>query len=415
MRGASHEPPELDGALEALAKLGQKASRRATPTEHQRGLDALVARLASDGEKRRRQRRLAAVALPAAACLLLGFGLAWFFHGPGMAPKAPALTYRIEGGSVLEGGYLRDSSSTGVKLSFDDGSRVALVPGARGRLRSVDKEGTRVVLDSGTASFEVARSKDPRWFVEAGPFMIAVKGTQFTVTWEPAGERFELRLRHGRVVVSGPVTGGEIELRAGQRLVVNLPKSEMLISEDQPEPAPVAQSAVGAAAAPPLASVARKSESKPRWAEQLASGRWDAILEEVERVGVEASLARASSEDLFALADAARYRRRADLARAALLAQRRRFPGSPRSVDALFLLGRVEELQGGSALALARYDEYLSHAATGTYAAEALGRKMVLTHQLRGRAAARAIAEAYLRQFPGGSYAGSASALARDP
>jgi hypothetical protein len=57
----------------------------------------------------------------------------------------------------------------------------------------------------------------------------------------------------------------------------------------------------------------------------------------------------------------------------------------------------------------------LSRAATGTYAAEALGRKMILTHQLRGRPAARAIAEEYLRRFPAGSYAGSASALVRDP
>jgi ferric-dicitrate binding protein FerR (iron transport regulator) len=415
MTRAPGDPPELSGALEALTKLGHRASRRATPPDLQRGLDSLMARLTTHGRRKLRARRLAFVGLPAAACLLFGFGLAWLFHAPAPVSKTAALSYRIDGGSVLEGGYLRASSASGVKLSFDDGSRVALVPGARGRLRSVDKEGTRVVIDSGTASFEVARSKDPRWFVEAGPFMVAVKGTQFTVSWEPASERFEVRLRHGRVVVSGPVTGGEIALRAGQRLVVNLPKSEMLISEDEPEQAPAAPSAANPVPVPPVASVTRKAEAKPRWAEQLASGHWDSILEDVERAGVEASLARATSEDLFALADAARYRRRADLARAALLAQRRRFPGSPRSLDALFLLGRVDELQGGAAQALTRYDEYLSRAATGTYAAEALGRKMILTHQLRGRPAARAIAEEYLRRFPAGSYAGSASALVRDP
>jgi hypothetical protein len=71
------------------------------------------------------------------------------------------------------------------------------------------------------------------------------------------------------------------------------------------------------------------------------------------------TLQTASSDDLFALADAARYRRRADLARSALLAQRRRFPSSPRSLDAIFLLGRVEELRaGGRAPAIEWYDEY---------------------------------------------------------
>jgi hypothetical protein len=196
---------------------------------------------------------------------------------------------------------------------------------------------------------------------------------------------------------------------------VDLPKSQMLIAEDQPEDPPAAPSAVSAVVAPPVASVARKPEAKPRWAEQLANGRWDSILEEVERAGVEASLAKASSEDLFALADAARYRRRGDLARAALLAQRRRFPGSPRSLDALFLLGRVDELQGDRAQALLRYEEYLARAASGGYAAEALGRTMILTHQLRGRPAAGAIAKEYLRRFPTGSYAGSANALLADP
>jgi hypothetical protein len=146
----------------------------------------------------------------------------------------------------------------------------------------------------------------------------------------------------------------------------------------------------------------------------LAHGRWDRILEEVEQRGVDATLESAPSEELFALADAARYRRRTDLARAALLAQRRRFPGSSRSLDATFLLGRVEESRD-RARAIGWYDEYLTRAATGTYSAEAWGRKMVLTNELKGRVSARPIAEEYLRRFPKGSYAGAARALTSDP
>ncbi|HYP90996.1 MAG TPA: FecR family protein, partial [Polyangiaceae bacterium] len=292
------DSPPPDPALDALAALGRDAPRRATPSELARGLDTLVARLTAHQERRRNLRRWSTIGLVLAACALLGTGLTWFSYGRLQAPKAAPLTYRIEGGSVLEGGYLRDAGRSGVKLSFDDGSRVELAPRARGRLRSVDNEGTRVVLDSGTASFEVARSKDPRWFVEAGPFMVAVKGTQFTVSWEPTSERFEVRLRHGRVVISGPITGGEISLRAGQRLVVSLPKSEMVISEDESEkPAdqgveqPSAAATPSVNGVPALPSASAKPATKPRWAEQLASGHWDSILEEVERRGVEASLA----------------------------------------------------------------------------------------------------------------------------
>ena len=37
------------------------------------------------------------------------------------------------------------------------------------------------------------------------------------------------------MTVSGPVTGGEIALRAGQRLLVDLPRGETVISEQKPE------------------------------------------------------------------------------------------------------------------------------------------------------------------------------------
>jgi len=250
-------------------------------------------------------------------------------------------------------------------------------------------------------------------------------------------ERFELRLRHGRVVVSGPVSGGDVALRAGQRLVVSLARAETVITEDHAEdglveangspaaPTPFgSQSSSTAADTPaganpstvPAPPAVAKVGGERRWADELASGHWDRILESVERAGVQATLDSASSEDLFALANAARYRRRADLARAALLAQRRRFPGSPRALDAVFLLGRVEESRSsGRARAIVWYDDYLARAPAGAYAAEALGRKMTLTSELGGPVQARPIAEEYLRRFPKGSYAGSARALLRVP
>jgi TolA-binding protein len=147
----------------------------------------------------------------------------------------------------------------------------------------------------------------------------------------------------------------------------------------------------------------------------LAQGRWDDILAEVNRVGAEVALNRASSEDLYALADAARYRRRVDLAKQALLAQRRRFPNSSRATDALYLLGRVEESRGGAtARALAWYDEYLKRAPSGAFAAEALGRKMIIANDGNSTDARRLLAESYLRQFPKGSYAGTARAILRE-
>jgi len=428
-------------ALHVLTKLGRETVERPTVAEVDRGLNLLLARIAAHQARRVKVVRWSLVGLIVAACALVGNLSVSVLRE--RFREVPALAYRIEGGSVLEGGYLRDSGDDGVRLFFNEGTKVTLTPGARGRLRSVDREGTRVVLDQGTASFDVARSKERKWLVEAGPFSVAVKGTLFTVSWVPSIERFELRLRHGSVVISGPIAGGDIELRAGQRLVVNLPQAETLITEEKadapleassnapsaPTTIPnspalalsalpyIAKSVAGPAVAPAAPAASGSSSKVLRnvpWAEQMANGQWDRILSEVDRAGVEATLETASSEDLFVLADAARYRRRTDLSRAALLAQRRRFPASSRSLDAIFLLGRVEESRD-RARAISWYDQYLERAATGTYAAEAWGRKLVLTKELKGRALARPIAEEYLRRFPKGSYAGAARALCDEP
>jgi len=180
---------------------------------------------------------------------------------------------------------------------------------------------------------------------------------------------------------------------------------------------PRARAAVSQRPATRLALRARPhAQGSFGWAATLAAGRVDAILDDVERLGSKRALAEASSDDLSALADAARYRRQEDLARLALLAQRARFPGTARACDAAFLLGRLEEShEGRGGNALEWYDQYLEGAPTGAYASEALGRKMIATQKLMGSAAARVVAQDYLTRFPTGSYAGAARALRQTP
>ena len=151
------------------------------------------------------------------------------------------------------------------------------------------------------------------------------------------------------------------------------------------------------------------------WPAALAAGNFGAIVDDASR-DLRHVLRSAGPDDLAALADAARYQRRDDLARRALEAQRQRFPRSPRATDAAFFLGRLDE-NGGAGLirALHWYDRYLEEAPNGSYAAEALGRRMIALRELYGIAAARPVAETYVRRFARGSYAGAAHALLGDP
>ncbi|HEY3497340.1 MAG TPA: FecR domain-containing protein [Polyangiaceae bacterium] len=419
--------------LAPLVELLRTAAEQPSPVELERGLNLLRAH-----EARRR------VARPVASRkrLLAAAALSLLVSGGVLVPRllersriveTPVVVTRVEGGRMLEGGYLSEVGDAGMRLSFSDGSRFVLEPGTRGRLRSLGAEGARMALDHGTASFQIVRNPNRSWWVEAGPFSISVRGTEFTVSWDPTSERFDVQLRQGQVAVSGPLLGDELTLRPGQNLSVSLAKGETVISEGRGEnpagPAPSRVSPDAAVSPPPsapagaepaapslAASASRPPESGRGFREALANGQWDRILADVDREGVETSLRTLSSDELFALADAARYRRRPSLARSALLAQRERFPSSPRALDALFLLGRVEEMHaGGKPSAVERYDEYLARAPGGTYAAEALGRKLILVKEAQGPERARQVAEEYLRRFPTGSYAEVARGLARAP
>ena len=436
--------PGKSPTLDALTLLVCNAAVPPSPDKLRRDLNAVLNRLANRKPRRAALSRLSLAAILATTCvgILVVVLLATANRS---RPSPPALAYHTQGGTVIEGGYLKESGHDGITMSFSEGTKFTLLPGAHGRLRSVDSEGAHLAIDNGTASFEVTPRKGARWVIDVGPFLVTVTGTIFTVSWDVSSERFELRLQQGRVTVGGPVAGGDIVLRTGQRLVVDLPKSETLITEEMPEKfaekkpeedsgnggaddsamsafdPPDEQSShesrrplsrVGAEPSPARGTDTRAARA--RWSEAVAAADWDRILSDAEGVGIGSTLSHASSDDLMALADAARYRRRMALARDALLAQRRRFPTSTRSLDAAYLLGRVEESsKSGLVGALRWYDEYLARAPLGTYASEALGRKMILTSKLEGSPQARPLAQQYLRRFPSGAYAGSAQALLR--
>jgi TolA-binding protein len=391
----------------------------------------------------RKARRKTLVRLSMASAVATAVVAAWIIPRtvwlPGHATAQADLKYTVEGGNVVDGGYLRESGSDTVKMRFTEGTEFVLSPGTRARLRTVTNAGARIAIEHGTAAFQVTPRSEARWQVDVGPFLVTVKGTVFTVSWDAVNERFDLKLRRGEVSVTGPLSTGELSVKAGQRLVINLPKKETVITEEDdgerasklgsPEsdttdraeaptserPTPVSGRSTGRTASERRSGDA-KSGAGRGWVEAVAAGRWDRVLTEVDRAGVKQTLAHASSEDLLALADAARYRRRMGLARAALLAERDRFPGSPSALDAAFLLGRLEEARKGEIGEAVRwYDTYLAGAPTGTYASEALGRKIIATKGLHGAAAAESLAREYLRRFPSGPYAGAARELLLHP
>jgi ferric-dicitrate binding protein FerR (iron transport regulator) len=308
-------------------------------------------------------------------------------------------------------------------LHFSDGTEVELRPEAAANLVDVTAHGATLALEHGAAQFRVTPLPGARWVVAAGPFRVDVKGTVFDLEWAPKPGTLRLQLHRGSVAVTGPLSTEPILLHDQRELLIDLPRREIKIldqresapvpaSEPTPEPTINEKAPPQRPAEAPLPATMVREASKdhsrklaPTWQSLFTAGKLDLILSEAEDAGVDVSLERRSNEDLAALADAARYRGRAGLARRTLLAQRDRFPHSLRAVEAAFLLGRLDESAAGAAPALAWYDRYLGEAPRGRYAAEALGRKMLVVQKLRGTEEARPLAEEYVRRYPEGAYA----------
>src|SRR5450432_95810 len=376
---------------------------------------------------RARERR-GAKRIVAVAGFALVAGAVGLWARPRLGDQPPeALTYTVNGQPPPRGGAIADASAEPI-LSFSDGTRVQLGPLARGRVVELGRHGARIALDEGKAHVEVIHRSGAEWLFEAGPFVIGVHGTAFSFAWNTKHARLDVHMESGVVSVRGPLSGGEVLLRAGQTLSVSLndhgePKADTAgsgtKSRSNPpplEPIPTSPLAPSSDSLAPLPRSGGGSSATESWAAKLSAGEAAAVVADAERRGGARVLDSSGSEDLAALADAARYDRKDNLARRALLAQRRKFPHSVRAAEASFLLGRLDDgFRNGAERALGRYDQYLEEAPRGAYVSEALGRKMMDLERTHTQTEARAIATDYLRRFPGGTYSQAASALVRAP
>jgi len=391
-----------------------------------RGGQILFAARRREASRRRVRRTVGAGAALAAAGLV-----AWTVAN---RPLPSTLSYTVDGAAPSPDGYVRSSAAHEPELAFSDGTSIHMMRGARARVLEVGRRGARLVLEDGRAHVHVVHRPGADWQVQAGSFVVHVQGTAFVVGWDAAQARFDLQMENGVVSVDGPRSSDRVTLRAGQSLSARLDGSRV-VSTTEPTTGPTIAGRVTAppssgsgpapveAAGPPTAPESAPRPGAPRllpsldpprlpWSEQLADGDAAGIVAEAQRRGVANVLATASTEDLAALADAARFRMQDRLARRVLLTQRSRFPGTLRANEASFLLGRLAEGRGGRpADALAWYDRYLREAPSGAYAAEAMGRMMIVLEREKRSEEARAVASQYLHRFPQGVYARAARAL----
>ena len=422
MTDRSKDDAPLGPRLGALTRIAGESFEPLSEAQDEQAFEAAVGRLSTRQGHAKRRWQLLSIAVAALALLVAGSQVRPFFARP------RPLALSLDGAELQKDGFVRASPEAHPALRFSDGTRVGLGDLAAIRVRSIEVRGAHIAVERGEIRAYVVHAPLAAWVFDAGPFVVDVKGTTFSLAWDSVEARLDIRLEKGLLAIHTPFTPEPISLQGGQRLVATAADKRVVVSAlSSPDVDAVgadagAKAASSAAAAPaspaPVESTAASvSPGKPgarsAWAERFASGDFRAIVTDAEGHGLDAALAQRGLEDLALLADAARYTGQTAVARRALLAQRERFGRSSRAVDAAFMLGRLQESTDPEGAAR-WYDHYLDEAPRGTYAADALGRKMMLIKRLRGELAARPLAEEYLREFPRGPHAKSAQVIISD-
>src|SRR6185369_1256160 len=119
LRPPAEEPTDPPGVA-ALSEVIRDGAKGRSPTELAQGLGALLGRLADQRARRRRLLGWSLATAMAAACIGGGLHLVAESRKHPRVEAPLILTYQIEGGSVLDGGYLRESGHAGMKLRFNE-------------------------------------------------------------------------------------------------------------------------------------------------------------------------------------------------------------------------------------------------------------------------------------------------------
>jgi hypothetical protein len=410
--------------IDPLLALAKRAPHVASARRDAASFDAFEARLM----QKRSRWRLSRYSLAAAVCALaLAFGLGL------RAPADPApLAYQIARSQAADAA---DHPSEVSRLDFSDGSRVALGRESTAGVRATTAHGASLVLARGALDAAIVPRAANDWWFEAGPYRVHVTGTAFALTWSPDTQRFEIRMRSGRVTVTGPLAERGISLGAGQQLVATPAEDHLEVSSTAAQskaPAPEvpdADQARGETAPAPSENEAQAQASAPRThsarahgptardqaaadlAELVSDGKFEAALQAAQRRGISTLLRSGTLAELSAVADAARFAGKKELARQVLGTLRTRFPNSPDGRAAAYFLARVSV----EADAAGWYERYLEEQPQGPYATAALGALMAIRSRRGEPGPAADAARAYLKREPTGPYAGAARAiLARD-
>jgi transmembrane sensor len=343
-----------------------------------------------------------------------------------------------------EGTWMEPAATGSLPIRFEGGTTFNLREKTAVRIASSNEEKVEIELKGGEILADVKGNGKTRWIISAGPYQVHVIGTVFTTLWDEALSLLEVSVQKGAVVVHGKGIGEQgVSVAAGDHLKIDnaivlvsiesakvaargtagfstTGQTDSLGSEADPkqrdvepgvdaEHEKISSKARSHDSPRQKVSVQRRDEdekSAPTWKDFYKTKDFDKAISTAEKLGLYELMTSLDHEDLWQLANAARYARKGKISTDILLAIRKRFGGYRRAEAATFLLGRVAlELENDPAGARQWFETYLKESPNGSLSEEALGRLVDACGQAGRQEEARQKATLYLTRYPDGLFA----------
>jgi TolA-binding protein len=300
-----------------------------------------------------------------------------------------------------------EASAKAMTRPLENGGKMTLSAGARGRLDQQKDLGTRFDLHEGTASFDVPKQEGKPFSVVAGEYRVVVVGTRFVTAYVPP-RMLNVTVEEGAVQVHLPGRSVPVGVDAGEVLEVR--GQEFSLRREGDDPASFA-----AAEADGNGEAKTAGSADASWQDLYRNGKYQQACARARADSISKLKGSLNASEMVELANALRLCGDTGSAMSTLVTLRQRHPTSPQAHDALFLIGRIYAAGGQSAEAIAHWEKYLAGAGGGRFAAESLGRLIELHEAGGNHEKARIYAQRYLKLAPQGAYRRLAESVAGRP